>query len=115
MPSSVTYTLKAVGSTPVVPVTDDMLTRQQLPAAVICILSDGSDLTYTVEVTGDNTQDHQYSADSGNWAAMDQMADLTVSANATLTACITGLRVRVSNYTSGTLTVQFVWPAIGRS
>ena len=110
MPSA-TYTLSAVGASAPLRVTADMLNANFLPMGILCLVSNGGSLTYTVEVTGDDLNAPGYTAANGNWFPMDGMSAITASANATLGACITAVRARISAYTSGTLTTQFVWRA----
>lgn len=108
MPSQ-TVTLSSVAASAPLRITSDMLSTSFLPFGVLCLVSGGGSLTYSVEVTGDDLGAVGYSAATGNWFPMDTMSGLTASANATLGACITGIRARISVYASGTLTAQFVW------
>lgn len=78
------------------------------PASIICILSAGAALTYSVEVTGDDITAQGYSAATGNWIALQNFSALTASATGTLGAVVTGIRPHVTSYTSGSLTFQFV-------
>lgn len=107
---SATYTLNSVAATPVIPVSANMLRTSVLPPAILCGISTGAVLTYSVEVTGDNLVSPTYSPATGNWVPIDPtMTGLTAAANATLSACVTGIRARVTAYTSGILTFQFIW------
>lgn len=108
MPSA-TFTLGSATSSAPFAVSSDMVRAGVLPPAILCAISNGAVLTYTVEVTGDNVSAPGYTAANGTWFAMDSMAALSASANATLGAAINAIRVRVSAYTSGTVTMQFVW------
>ncbi len=71
-----------------------------------CVLSQGASLTYSLEVTGDDTNAPGWSAATANWAPFPQMTSLTASATATLGAAATAIRPVVTSYTSGTLTVS---------
>jgi hypothetical protein len=109
MPPSATYVLSGVGSTPLVPITQDMLRGTFMLPNIIVNLSNGANLTYTVQQTGDNILAPGYSAASGNWAGITGLTGQTVSANGPLGACCTALRVTITNYVSGNLTFQFIW------
>jgi hypothetical protein len=104
-----TYTLGAVGVSPPMHIGKDMLTVQFLPPAVMCLPSNGAVLTYSVEVTGDNLKSPTYNPATGNWFPMDGMSGLTAGANASLGAQITGIRLHVTAWTSGTVTAVFVF------
>jgi hypothetical protein len=106
---SATYVLNSAASSPPLPVTRDMASSQYLAPSILCLVSPGASLTYSIEVTGDAITAAGYSAASGNWFPFTGMAGLTASANATLGAYVTGIRARISTYASGTLTMQVVW------
>lgn len=108
MPSA-TYVLSANGLSPVVPVTHDMLRGSFMLPNILCTLSSGASLTYTVQQTGDKLQAQGYNPAAGNWQPITGLSNQTASANGPLGACVTGISVVVSNYVSGTLTFQFVW------
>lgn len=108
MPSA-TYVLNANVSSPVVPVTPDMVRGSFMLPNILCTLSNGANLTFTVQQTGDNITAPGYSAAAGNWQPVTGLSGLTASANGPLGACVTGLRVTVTGYVSGTLTFQFIW------
>lgn len=108
MPSS-TFVLTAAGSTPVVPVTHDMLRGTFMLPNILCYVSNGANLTYAVQQTGDNINARGYNPATGNWQPITGLSALTATANGPLGACATGLRAVVSAYVSGSLTFQFVW------
>jgi hypothetical protein len=108
MPSA-TFVLNAVGSTPIVPVTNDLLRGTFMLPNILCTLSNGANLTYSVQQTGDNITAPGYNPATGNWQPITGLSALTATANGTLGACVTALRAVVSAYVSGSLTFQFVW------
>ena len=79
-----------------------------LQPGIIAIASTGATLTYNIEVTGDDLDAAGYSAATGNWAPLNGMSGLTATAVNTLGAAVTAIRARVTAYTSGTLTFQFI-------
>ena len=108
-----TQVLAAVGST--VPVRiigeyDNGTPRAAriLQPGIIAIVSSGATLTYNIEVTGDDLDATGYSAATGNWAPLNGMSGVTATAVNTLGAAVTAIRARVTAYTSGTLTFQFI-------
>lgn len=73
---------------------------------LICTVSSGANLTYTVQVTGD-----QVPSASGNWNNHDTLVNLTASANGNVAYPITGIRLSVSNFVSGSINIGVVqWP-----
>ena len=73
---------------------------------VLCTVSPGATLIYTVQVTGDAAP----SAD-GNWNSHDTLVNQTASANGNVVYPITGLRLNVTSYSSGTVNLAVVqWP-----
>lgn len=109
MPPSVTYVLSNNGSTPLVPITSDMVRGSFMLPNIIVNLSAGANLSYTVQQTGDNILAPGYNAATGNWTPITGLNALTASANGPLAACATAIRVTVSSYVSGNLTFQFIW------
>ena len=81
--------------------------RAQLPGILVC-LSSGANLTYTVEVTGDDLDAAGYSPATGNWVPFTGLVNLTASSASTLGAAVTAIRLNVTAYTSGTATFQFI-------
>lgn len=107
MPSA-TFVLSSVSASAPVPVTRDLTSTRYLPPAILCNVSAGGSLTYSVEVTGDALQAPGYVPANGNWFPFTNMSGLTASAVGTLGAQVTGIRFRITAYTSGSLTAQFV-------
>ena len=73
---------------------------------LICTLSNGANLTYTVQVTAD-----QIPSVNGNWNSHDVLVSQTISANSNIAYPITGARLRVTNYISGSVNLGIAqWP-----
>lgn len=106
---SVSYTLAANGSSPIIPITPDMLHGSFMLPNLLCIVSSGASLTYVIEQTGDNIQQPGYTPAAGNWTPLNGLSGQTASQNSPLGACATALRATMSNYVSGSLTFQFIW------
>ena len=74
---------------------------------LICTLSAGASLTYSVQVTADAVPSNA----TGNWNNHDIIANLTASANSNIAYPVTALRVNVSSYSSGSVTCGIAqWP-----
>lgn len=73
---------------------------------IICTLSSGGNLTYSVQITGD-----QVPSANGNWNNHDTLTSQVGSANGNVAFPITGLRLNVSSFVSGTINMAVViWP-----
>ena len=73
---------------------------------VICTVSNGASLTYTVQITAD-----QQPSANGNWNNHDTMVNVTTSANRNVAYPITGIRLNVSSYAGGTVHMGVArWP-----
>jgi hypothetical protein len=73
---------------------------------LICTVSAGASLTYTVQVTGDPVP-----SANGNWNNHDTLNGLTTSANDNVAYPITGLRLNVTTFSSGSINLGVVlWP-----
>lgn len=73
---------------------------------LICTVSSGASLTYAVQVTGD-----QQPSPNGNWNNHDSLFGQTSSANGGVAFPITGVRLNVTNYVSGSVNMAVVsWP-----
>ncbi len=81
-------------------------------AAVLLNLSAGASMTATVQITGDIPINL---AGAGNWNAHDTLVTETISANGNIQYPVTGIRLNVSNYVSGTATLTVIMPGIPRS
>lgn len=112
-----TATLSAVGATlpfPLGPSFQTNYTGPLLPG-LVAALSSGAVLTYSLEVTGDViTNDYlvSYAAASGNfgnWAPLSSTSTgLTASTSATIQGKFTGVRLRISAYTSGSANLALI-------
>lgn len=109
-PSTVTQKLSANGPGALVPITLADLVRmpRNLLPSILCGLSSGAVLTYSIEVTGDDIGVTGYNPASGNWFGFDGMVGLTAAQNGTLEGRVTAIRPRITAYTSGTLTVSVI-------
>ena len=73
---------------------------------IVCTPSVGSSLTYSVQVTADATP-----LATGNWNNHDVINNTTTSANGNLAYPVTGVRLNVTAYSSGSVTCGFAtWP-----
>jgi len=73
---------------------------------IICTLSIGALLTYSVQVTGD-----QVPTPTGNWNNHDTLVALSSSANGNIAFPVTGLRLNVTTYSAGSINLAVVqWP-----
>lgn len=73
---------------------------------LICTVSAGASLTYSVEVTAD-----QVPSASGNWNVHEILTGMTTSANGNITFPITGIRLNVTTYVSGSVNLGIAqWP-----
>lgn len=70
---------------------------------IICTVSPGSMLTYSVEITGDITP-----IEDGFWNELESITNKTASANAICNLPITGVRLSVSKYNSGRVNMAVV-------
>jgi hypothetical protein len=93
-------TINAVGqAAPVV-------VKKAPPLGLVATLSAGAVLTYSVQVTAD-----PFPSSTGNWNNHDYLAALTVSANGNVLYPITGIRLVVTAYTSGSISLGIAqWP-----
>jgi len=105
--NSVTQSLSATGTTVPIPVLPVWGNVGMLPGILVTLTS-GASLTYSVEVTGDDVLASGYQASAGNWVGFSNMTGLTASNAGTLGAVVTAVRLHVTAYTSGTVTLQFV-------
>ena len=73
---------------------------------LICTISSGGGLTYTVQVTAD-----QQPNANGNWNNHEILASQTLSANSNIAYPITAARLVVTNYVSGSVNLGIAqWP-----
>ena len=99
--------LAAVANSPVV-VPDFRSNVPQIDTSVI--LSAGAALTYTVQITTDDVFAPGYNPATGNWLPhpVAALVAATTSQNANLTLPVTGVRLSVTAYTSGTATMKTI-------
>lgn len=99
----------AGNSAPVIINISTQATWQVAPAwslGLICTISNGASLTYSVQVTAD-----QQPSSSGNWNNHDVLNGQTASANSNIAYPVTGVRLVVSNYVSGSVNLGIAqWP-----
>lgn len=73
---------------------------------LICTVSGGASLTYSVQVTGD-----QVPSSGGNWNNHEIITGQTASINSNIAYPVTAVRLNVTAYSSGRVTLAVVkWP-----
>jgi hypothetical protein len=73
---------------------------------LICTVSPGASLTYAVQVTAD-----QVPSANGNWNNHDVVVGQTASVNSNIAYPVTGVRLNVTNYISGSIVLGIAtWP-----
>jgi hypothetical protein len=73
---------------------------------LICTVSAGASLTYSVQVTAD-----QKPTAGGNWNNHDILVSQTGSANSNIAYPVTGIRLNVTSYSSGSVNLGIArWP-----
>ena len=73
---------------------------------LICTLSATASLTYSVQVTGDNPE-----GTIVNWNNHDVIVNATTSLNSNIAYPVSGIRLQVTSFTSGTVNLAVVqWP-----
>lgn len=78
-------------------------------AVGVCVaLSSGASLTYTVQVTADDVQGNNYSSATGRWLDWDQATGKTAGLAVALTFPVSAMRLNVTTWTSGTVTLGIV-------
>lgn len=99
------------GFSPITVVDMTPLPSIYLPSAnynlgLIATVSSGASLTYTVQVTAD-----QKPSSTGNWNSHDVLVNQTGSANSNIAYPVTGIRLNVTNYISGSINLGIAkWP-----
>ncbi len=78
----------------------------QYALGVVVTMSPAANLTYTVQVTAD-----QVPSPNGNWNNHDVLVAQVTSANSNVAYPITGVRLQVTNYVSGSVNMGVAkWP-----
>lgn len=73
---------------------------------LVCTVSSGATLTYSVQVTAD-----QIPSVNGNWNNHDILVNQTASANSNIAYPVTGVRLNVTSYTNGNVNLGIAfWP-----
>jgi hypothetical protein len=74
---------------------------------IVCTVSPGATLSYSVQITADPNP----SSNSSNWNNHDTLVSLTTSANGNIAFPVTGVRLNVSSYVSGSVNLGIAqWP-----
>ena len=81
---------------------------QGVPPAILLKVSTGAVLTYNVEVTGDAIQTPGYVPNNGLWIPFPGFVGLTATQAGSLGALVTGVRLNLPTWTSGTVIMQIV-------
>ncbi len=84
------------------------LRRWQKGVGLLLTFSQGASLTCTVQITGDNLQRTGYTPNTGNWNSHDNLVNITSSANGNLEYPVTGIRLNVTAWVSGSVTLSVV-------
>lgn len=73
-----------------------------------CVLSPGASLTYTVQHTFDDIWSPTYNPATGTWFDHSVLVNKTANADSTYTSPVSAIRVNVTAYTSGSVTVTLL-------
>lgn len=99
-------TLSSATSTAVVPL--DYVYRDPFNVSLGVSLSAGATLTYTVEYTLDDVFDPLFNPATATWITVTGMGAQTIGTQGNLAFPVTGVRLRVSSYTSGSATITII-------
>lgn len=77
--------------------------------ALLLTLSSGASMTVSVQVTGD---DPLNTSGGGNWVNHDTLVNETASASGNIQFAVTGVRLNVTSYSSGTATLTLLMPGV---
>lgn len=78
----------------------------QFAVGLICTVSSGASLTYSVQVTAD-----QVPSAGGNWNEHDAITGATASMNSNIAYPVTAVRLNVTGYSSGSVNLGIAkWP-----
>jgi hypothetical protein len=72
------------------------------------ILTINGSLTCTLQFTGDNIQKDGYTPGSGNWNNHETLANLTASTSALMLLPVVAVRLNVTAFTNGSVTLSVV-------
>jgi hypothetical protein len=98
-------TQKEVGYSQVLP-----LDLKRYSRGVGILITINGNLTASVQVTGDNVQKQGYSAGSGNWNNYEELTNLTASYNYCMQVPVTAVRLNVTAFGNGSVTMSVVMP-----
>ena len=76
-----------------------------------CVITSGAMLTYKIQYTFDDIWSPSYNPATGNWFDHSVLVSKTANADSTITSPVTAVRVTVTAYTSGSVTVTFLQAA----
>jgi hypothetical protein len=102
----------ATSTTPIVinprpsgPIDPNLQLPTNLALGIVCTLSGGASLTYSIQVTADPPNNIT------NWNNHDTLTGLTASANGNIAFPVTAIRLNVSSYSSGSVNCGVAqWP-----
>jgi hypothetical protein len=77
-----------------------------------CGLSAGASLTYTVQYTYDNVQDPAFSPATATWYSITSLASKTSTLDGNIAFPVTAVRLNVSVWASGTVTMAVIQAGI---
>lgn len=104
MPAS-SVTVSSATTSQAVPIN---LKRYKQGVGLIVTLSSGANLTVSVQVTGDNIFAAGYTPATGNWNEHDVLTALTASMNGNLAFPVTAVRLNVTPWVGGSVTLAVV-------
>ena len=81
---------------------------QGVPPGILAYVAPGSSLTYNIEVTGDDPFAAGYTPGNGLWVPFPGMTGLTATVAGSLGVLVRALRLNVTAYVSGSVTLQFI-------
>lgn len=75
---------------------------------LVAALAAGSSLTYTVEYTVDDVFDNAFNPATANWFSVTGMSAQTISSTGNIVTPVSAVRLRVSAFTSGSVTLTII-------
>lgn len=82
--------------------------RTPFNVGIGCALSAGASLTYKVQYTYDDVQDPAFNAATATWFDHATLAAKTTSSDGNIVVPVTALRLNVTLWTSGTVTMTVI-------
>lgn len=101
-------TMGANGNSPIVPIhfTPYFTSSPPWTLGIVVTISKGGSMTYSVQITCD-----PHPSSEGNWNNYESLSNLTSSTNGSISFPVSGLRLVISNWGSGTCSLGICqWP-----